>query len=139
MALHYRGGVFNYEKISDVPPKAPEPVKPPAIVSLETNVLDACVGRYEVATNGAFPNGLKMSIWREGVRLFGRAQHPGGDRVLLGAFPLFPESATNFFEKATGAQYRFTRNGQGEVTALTHHYTGATLAWFPDWEAKKVK
>ena len=138
LALHYRGQDFIYDKISDVPPKAPEPVKPPVIVNLDTNVLDACVGRYEIAPGAAFPKGLKVTVWREGAQLLGRAQHPGGDRVLLGAFPLFPESETNFFEKLTGAQFRFTRNDQGQVTALTHHYTGATLAWFPDWEAKKA-
>ncbi len=138
LVLHYRGQTFAYDRISDVPPKAPETVKPPVIVNLGTNVLDACVGRYEVAPGAAFPKGLKVTVWREGAQLLGRAQHPGGDRVLLGAFPIFPESETNFFEKLTGAQFRFTKNDQGQVTALTHHYTGATLAWFPDWEAKKV-
>jgi hypothetical protein len=138
LALHYRGQTIIYDKVSDAPPKAPEPVKPPVIVNLDTNRLDACVGRYEVAPGAAFPKGLKVMVWREGAQLFGRAEHAGGDRVLLGAFPLFAESETNFFEKLTGAQFRFTRNEHGQVTALAHHYTGATLAWFPDWEAKKV-
>ena len=102
LVLHYRGHTFVYDKISDVPPQAPEPVKPPVIVSLDTNVLDASVGCYEVAPGAAFPKGLKVKVWRE------------------------------------GAQLRFTKNDQGQVTTLTHHYTGATLAWFPDWEAKKV-
>lgn len=138
LALHYRGQTFVYDKTSDVPPKAPETIKPPVIASLGTNLLDACVGHYEVAPGPAFPKGLKVTIWREGARLLGRAQHAGGDRVLLGAFPLFPESETNYFEKLTGAQFRFTKSGHGQVTALAHHNTGATLAWFPDWEAKKV-
>jgi CubicO group peptidase (beta-lactamase class C family) len=139
VALHYRGKACLYRKISDVPPKAPEPIKPPVIVNLGTNVLDACAGHYEVAPGDAFPNGLKLTVWREGTQLLGRAQPPGGDRVILGVFPLFPESETNFVEKLTGAQFRFTKNEQGQVTALAHHYTGATLAWFPDWEAKKLK
>jgi serine-type D-Ala-D-Ala carboxypeptidase/endopeptidase len=138
VALYYRGESFIYDKTSDVPPKPPAPVKPPVIVNLDTNVLDACVGHYEISPGAAFPKGLKVTVWREGTQLVGRAEHPGGDRVLLGAFPLFPESETNFFEKLTGAQFRFTRNAQGQVTALSHHYTGATLAWFPDWEAKKA-
>jgi CubicO group peptidase (beta-lactamase class C family) len=138
LALHYHGKTFVHDKTSDVPPKAPELIKPPVVVSLDTNVLDACVGRYEVATNGTFPNGLKLTVWRDGSQLLARAQHPGSDRVLLGAFPIFPESETNFFDKITGAQFRFTRNEQRQVTTLGHHYTGATLAWFPDWEAKKV-
>ena len=138
LALHYRGQTFIYDKISDVPPKAPEPIKPPVIVKLATNVLDACVGRYEVAPGAAFPKGLKLTVWREGAQLLGRAERAGGERGLLGACPLFPESETNFFEKLTGARFRFTRNEQGQVTALAHLYTGATLAWSPDWEAKKV-
>lgn len=138
LTLRYHGQDISYERISGAAPKAPEPVKPPVIVKLDTNRLDACVGRYEVATNAVFPNGLKLTVWREGEQLLARAQHPGGDRVLLGTFPLFPESETNFLEKLTGAQFRFTKNAQGQVTALTHHSTGATLAWFPDWEAKKA-
>jgi CubicO group peptidase (beta-lactamase class C family) len=138
LALHYRGQTFIYDKTSDVPPKAPEPIKTPVVVNLDTNVLDACVGRYEAPTNATFPNGLKVTVWREGPQLLARAQHPGGDRVLLGTFTIWPESETNFFDKLTGAQFRFTRNEQRQVTALSHHCTGATLAWFPDWEAKKV-
>src|SRR5208282_2825640 len=66
LALHYRGHTFAYDKISDVPLKVPEPVKPPVIVNLDTNVLDACIGRYEVAPGAAFPKGLKVTVWREG-------------------------------------------------------------------------
>ena len=138
LTLHYHGKTSIYDKISDAPPKVPEPLKPPIIVNLDTNRLEACVGRYEVAPGAAFPKGLKVTVWREDEQLLGRAQHPGGDRVLLGAFPIFPESETNFLEKLTGAQFRFTENAQGQVTALSHHYTGATLAWFPDWEAMKL-
>jgi hypothetical protein len=139
LTLHYRGHAFMYDRISDVPPRAPEPVKPPVIVNLDTNLLDACVGRYEVAPGTAFPKGLNVTVWREGAQLFGRAQHPVDDRALLGAFPLFAESETNFLEKITGAEFRFTKNEQGQVTALAHHCTGATMAWFPDWEARKLK
>jgi CubicO group peptidase (beta-lactamase class C family) len=139
VALNYRGQVFNYHKISDTPPKAPECVKPPVVVDLDTNIMDTCVGHYEVAPDSTFPNGLKVAVWREGTQLFGCAQPPGGDNILLGAYPLFPESETNFFEKITGDRFLFTRNERGEVTALTHHYTGATIMWFPDWEAKKLK
>jgi serine-type D-Ala-D-Ala carboxypeptidase/endopeptidase len=131
LVLHYHGQDLTYDRISDVPPKTPEPVKPPVVVNLATNVLEACAGRYEIAPGAAFPKGLKVTVWREGAQLFGRAPH-------VGAFPLFPESETNFFEKINGAQIRFVRNDQGQVTALACHCTGATFAWFPDWEAKKV-
>jgi hypothetical protein len=103
LALRYHGKIFKYDKTSDGPPKATEPLKPPVIVKLDTDRLDACAGRYEVASGA-----------------------------------MFPESETNFFEKLAGGQFRFIRNNQGQVTAVTHHCTGATLAWFPDWEAKKV-
>jgi hypothetical protein len=33
LTLQCRGQDFTYDKISDVPPKAPEPVKPPVIVN----------------------------------------------------------------------------------------------------------
>jgi hypothetical protein len=139
LTLQYRGQNFICDRISDVPPKAPEPVKPPVIVSADTNRLDACVGRYEVAPGAAFPKGLRVAVWREGAHLLGRAEHPADDRVLLGAFPLFPESETNFLDKITGAEFRFTKNEQGQVIALAQHSTGATTAWFPDWEAAKLK
>jgi hypothetical protein len=139
LTLHYRGQAFIYDNISDVPPKAPEPVKPPVIVSVDTNRLDACVGRYAVAPGAVFPQGLRLAVWRQGAQLFGRAEHPADDRVLLGAFPLFPESETNFLEKITGAEFRFTKNEQGQVIALAQRSTRATTAWFPDWEATKLK
>ena len=138
LALHYHGKVFRYDRISDMPPKATEPVKPPVIVKLDPNRLDACVGRYEVAPGTVFPAGMKLTIWREGEQLLVQARG-AGQNFLLGAFPLFPESETNFFEKLTGGQFQFVKNDQGQVTILTHHSTGATLMWFPDWEAKKLK
>jgi hypothetical protein len=52
---------------------------------------------------------------------------------------MFPESETNFFEKLTGGQFQFIKNDQGQIIALTHHPTGATLVWFPDWKADKLK
>jgi CubicO group peptidase (beta-lactamase class C family) len=137
LALYYRGESIRYEKISDAPAKAPEPLKPPVIVKLDTNRLDACVGRYEVAAGTVFPVGMKLTVWREGEQLLAQARG-AGQNFVPGAFPLFPESETNFLEKLTGAQLRFIKSEQGQVTALTHHPTGATLEWFPDWEAKKV-
>jgi len=48
LALHYHGNVFRYARISDTPPKAPVPGKPPVLVKLDTNHLDACAGCNEV-------------------------------------------------------------------------------------------
>lgn len=58
---------------------------------------------------------------------------------LTGAFPLFPQSETNFIEKITGAKFRFIKNEQGQVIGLAPHCSSATMVWFPDWEATKVK
>ena len=138
LALHYHGKVFRYDRISDAPPKAPELVKPPVIVKLDTNRLDACVGLYEVASGAVSHVGIKLTVWREGEQLLAQAQ--GDGRICpLGAFPMFPESETNFLEKLTGDQFRFIKNDQGQVTAVTHQSTGDTPRWFPDWEAKKLK
>jgi hypothetical protein len=138
LALHYQGKVFRYDRISDTPPKAPVPVKPPVFVKLDTNHLDACVGGYEVAPGAASRTGLKLTVWRGGDELLAQAQ--GDGRICpLGAFPLFPESETNFLEKFTGDQFRFIKNDQGQVTAVAQHSTGDAPSWFPDWEAKKLK
>jgi len=113
-------------------------VKPPVIVKLDTNHLAACAGCYELPPGVVSRVGLKLTVWREGEQLLAQAQ--GDGRIcLLGAFPIFPESETNFLEQLTGDQFRFTKNDQGQVTAVSHHSLGDTLTWFPDWEAKKPK
>jgi hypothetical protein len=98
--------------------------------------LDACAGRYEVTPGAVSRAGFKLTVWREGEQLLAQAQ---GDGRLCepGAFPMYPESETNFLEKLTGDQFRFIKNDEGRVTAVTHHSLGDTLMWFPDWEAKK--
>jgi CubicO group peptidase (beta-lactamase class C family) len=138
LTLQYHGQIFRYDRTSAAPPKAPEPLTPPVIVKLDTNRLDACVGRYEVASGAVFPSEMKLTVWREGDQLFAQARGAGRN-FLLGAFPMFPQSETNFFDKITGGQFQFIKNDQGQVTALTHHPTGTTMMWFPDWEAKKLK
>jgi hypothetical protein len=57
-----------------------------------------------------------------------------GENVLPGAFDIYPESETFFFDKLLCAQYIFVKNDKGEVTAVIHH-----LAGFPDSEGKKLK
>ncbi len=91
LALHYHGNVFRYDRISEAPPKAPVPVKPPVIVKLDTNHLDACAGCYAVPPGAVSHVGLQLTIWREGGQLLAKAQ---GDGRLCppGAFPMFPES-----------------------------------------------
>jgi serine-type D-Ala-D-Ala carboxypeptidase/endopeptidase len=136
LVLHYHGKVVRYDRISNAVPKAPEPVNPPVIVKLDTNHLDACVGRYELAPDSVSRVGIKLTVWRVGQQLLAQVQ---GDGYLAGAFPLFPESETNFLEKLTGDQFRFIKNERGQVTTVIHHSTGETLVWFPGWKAKKLE
>ena len=134
LVLHYNGKDFRYDRVSDVAPKAPEPVKPPVFVKLSTNQLDACVGHYELTPGSVSHEGLKLTVWREGEQLLAQSQGDG-HICLLGDFPLYPESETNFLQKITGDQFGFIRNAQGKVISVTHHSTGVTRWWFPDWEA----
>ena len=90
LTLHYRGQTFAYDKISDVPPKAPEPVKPPVIVNLDTNVLDACVGRYEVAPSAAFPKGLKVGFGAKALNCSAALSTPAATASCSVLSPSFP-------------------------------------------------
>jgi D-alanyl-D-alanine-carboxypeptidase/D-alanyl-D-alanine-endopeptidase len=130
LTAHYQGNAFSYEKISDQPPKAPEPPKPHVAIKLDTKLLDACVGHYEVAPDAAYPSGIKLTIWRQGDQLVGQAW---GKNIRLGAFDIYPESGTHFFIKFGNAQLTFIRNDKGEVSAVIHHEAG-----LPDFEGKKL-
>ncbi len=132
LKMDCQGKAFAYEKISDQPPKAPEPVKLRAAIKLDPKLLDACVGHYEIAPKAPFPTGGKVTIWREGDQLVGQVW---GENVLKGAFNIYPESETNFFIKINGAQLTFIKNDKGQVTAVIHH---SARAGVPDVEVKKV-
>jgi hypothetical protein len=126
----YQGNAFYYDKISDQPPKAPEPPKPSIAIALDAKHLDACVGDYEFAANTAYPTGMKLEIWRGGDQLFGQAS---GENVLQGAFDIYPASETNFFITVDGAQLTFIKDERGEVESVIHFYPGN-----PGWEGKKL-
>jgi hypothetical protein len=134
LTAHCRGNAFSYEKISNQPPKAPEPVKPRVAIKLEPKFLDAIVGHYEHPPQAVWPTaGIKVTIWREGNQLFGLAR---GKDVLQGAFEIYPESETNFFIKLNGAQLTFIKNDKAEVTSVIHHsYRGV----MPDSVGRKLK
>ena len=127
---HYQGHVFHYDRISDQPPKVPDPPKPCVAITLDAKQLDACVGHYEFAPNTAYPTGMKLIISREGDQLAGQAS---GENVLQGAFNIYPASETNFFITVDGAQLIFIKNEKGEVTTLIHRYSGN-----PGCEGKKL-
>jgi CubicO group peptidase (beta-lactamase class C family) len=128
--MHYRNKAFSYEKISDEPPQTPEPPKRPVAIKLGTNLLDACAGIYVFDTNAMFPEGLKMTIWREGDYLM---QQTWGQPLIPQVLPMYPESETNFFEKVYATRMSFTKNHQGDVTSVIYHYG------FADGEGKKLK
>jgi len=134
LTAYYRGNAFSYEKISDQPPKVPETFKPRVAIKLNPKLLDACVGHYEFAPNAAcIPNGMKLTIRREGDQLVWQAWGKGATR---GAIDIYPESETNFFIKIndTDTQLTFIKNDKGEVTAVVHHEVG-----LPDLVGKKLK
>ena len=132
LTVPYQGKVFSYEKISDQPPKAPEPPHRPVSIKLDTKLLDVCAGHYEFTPKALFPTGMKLTIWREGDHLVGQAW---GEKVPTGIFDIYPESETNFFPKTIDwLQLTFIKNDKGEVTSVINHYPG-----FQDCEEKKLK
>ena len=133
LTASYRGNVFSFKKISDQPPEVPETFKPRVAIKLDIKLLDACVGHYEFAPDAVFSAGMKLKIWREGDQLVSQAWCEG-ENVLPGAFDIYPESETIFFDKLLCAQYIFVKNDNGEVTAVIHHEAG-----LPDIEGKKLK
>jgi CubicO group peptidase (beta-lactamase class C family) len=125
------GAAFSFAKISDQPPKVPEPPQMHAVIKLDAKLLDACVGQYKFAPDELFPTGMKLTISRQGDRLIGQAS---GKYAGWGALEIYPESETNFFGNRFGAKWTFIKDDNGEVTALTIH--GA------EWlhcEGRKVK
>ena len=130
LTAHIPGTKLSFKKISDQPPKAPEPAKPRAFIKLDSKLLDACVGQYTFAADAAFPTGIYLTIWRQGDQLVGQALGRNGGG---GEFDMFPESETDFFLKINGAQLAFIKNGKGEVTSVIHRIAG-----LPDSEGKKL-
>jgi D-alanyl-D-alanine-carboxypeptidase/D-alanyl-D-alanine-endopeptidase len=133
LTINCQGKPLSFQKISDQPPKAPEPVKPRVAIKLDPKLLDAIVGHYEFAPKAPFPTGAKVTIWREGGQLVWQIW---GENTIQGAFDIYPESETNFFIKLNGAQLTFIKNDKGEVTAVIHH---SARAGVPDAEGKKLK
>jgi hypothetical protein len=132
LTMQFLGATFSYGKISDQPPKAYTPPKPRVPIKLDSKLLDACVGQYELAPPGASAPGIKVTIWREGDQMLWQAR---GRNVVPGPFNVYPESATNFFLKIGGGQLTFDRNDNGEVTAFSLQED----AWLADGVGKKLK
>ena len=62
LTVHYRGKLISYDRISDQPPKAAEPLKQPVLIKLDAKLLDAVAGDYECAPDAVFPTIGKMTI-----------------------------------------------------------------------------
>lgn len=131
LTAHIPGTELSFKKISNQPPKAPEPPKPRAFIKLDTKFYHAYAGQYEFAPGAAFPTGIKLTIWQQGDQLVGQALGGNGGG---GEFHMYPASETDFFLKINGAQLAFIKNDKGEVTSVIHHIAG-----LPDCEGKKLK
>ena len=115
----------------ELPRTAPQAPTAHNIIKLDAELLDACVGKYEIAPDNVFGIGTKVTIRRKGDHLVWQAF---GRRVSQRALDLYPESETNFFLKKYGARVTFIKNDKGEVMAIIHHMAG-----LPDSEGKKLK
>jgi len=122
------GDGFSFAKMTDQPPKAPEPPKQPVAIKIDPKLLDAYVGQYELAPAAAYPTGVKLSIQRQEDHLLGDIR---GKNIFGGSIELYPGSETNFFDKIYCAQYAFTKKDNGDATVIIHY-------WGLDLEAKKL-
>ena len=133
LTLSYLGKSFSYQKISDQPPKTPERLKTPVVITLDSRLLDACVGQYEFPPSAVIPTGMKLTIRREGDKLVGQGFVWEGRVWKNSFFDMLPESETNFFDRYMYSQYTFVKNEKGEVDAVIRHCQGE-----PDCEGKKI-
>lgn len=83
-------------------------------ITLEPEVLERYVGRYQLAPN------FVLTITREEDRLFSQATGQG-------RAPIFPESETEFFLKVVEARLTFEVDAEHRVTRLVLHQGGQTV------------
>ena len=97
-------------------PHAPliTPPKQHKEISIDPKLLDAYVGRYQLAPN------FILTVTREGDRLFAQATNQP-------KFEIFPEGERDFFLKIVDAQITFETGSEGRASALTLHQNGANV------------
>ena len=101
-----------------------EEKRPPA-VEVDTEILDACVGRYELII------GLVLDITREDDKLFAQPIGQGKSKLI-------PVSETTFYSETTGAKIIFYRNDDGVADRISIHPGGQDIpgqrieVWSPD-------
>jgi hypothetical protein len=103
-------------------------------IKLDRGLLDALVGRYEVAPCAVLPSGQKLTIWREEDQL--RAKFSVGDQITP-ALVVYPASETNFFFNLDAFGELFlVKDEKGQVTAVIRRFgVGGGLS---DCLAKKL-
>ena len=111
LTLRAGGRTFAYEKFTE---QAPEEIKPPVAVKLDPKLYDACVGRYEFGPDDLFPDGITLTLRRQGDGLTGEASNRNGS---LGAADNYAETETNFFV-TIGVHLIFNQNDKHEVTSV---------------------
>lgn len=92
----------------------------PKAIELPAAELQRFVGTYRLTPD------FSITITRDGDQL--SAQATGQE-----AFPIYPESQTEFFLKVVDAEIRFVTDDQGQVTGLVLHQNGR------DTPAKKIE
>jgi alpha-beta hydrolase superfamily lysophospholipase len=115
-----------------LPRMPPQPAKPHAVIKLDTKLLDACVGEYEIPPDNVFGSRTKVIIKRHRDHLLWEAF---GSNAIPGSLELNPVSETNFILRTNGAEVTFIKNDQGEAVALIHRMPQLGL---PDSEGKKL-
>jgi len=83
-------------------------------IAVDPKLLDAYVGRYQLAPN------FVLTITREGDNLFVQATSQP-------KLQIFPESALEFFLKAVDAQITFETDSTGRASSLVLHQNGANM------------
>ena len=97
-------------------PESAGPTQPPlpTAISLSADVLAKYVGNYQLAPNFA------IAITLSGDQLSEQATGQA-------AFPIFPDSKTEFFLKVVDAKISFEEDSAGKVTGLVFHQGGHNL------------
>jgi Serine aminopeptidase, S33 len=104
----------------------PQASTPHTAITLETKLLDACVGDYEMVPDNVYGTGAKVTVRRNGDHLVWQS--------FRGPMDLYPESDTVFFFKDSDTQVTFIKDDKGEGMAISRHKPGV-----PDSEGKKLK
>ncbi len=93
---------------------------PPAGFKLPAEALDALAGRYRINPGQIGAGGL-INVTRSGDTL--TASAPEGGR----AWPLEPETDSDFAIVGLGTPVSFLRDGAGNATGVVYHYNGQEI------------